>query len=50
MWIWLQYANLMRTAWDRIWAIVAQNSEKNYNSLRSDGEDVMERILSGRRD
>jgi len=43
----VQYATLMRTAWDRIWQIVAQNTEKNYGSLRSDGEDVMEQLLSG---
>ena len=42
-----QYYSMMRAAWDKIWAIVAQNSEKNYSSLRSDGEDVMERLLSG---
>ena len=42
----VQYATLMRTAWDRIWQIVAQNTEKNYGSLRSDGEDVMEQLLS----
>ena len=46
----VQYATLMRTAWDRIGQIVAQNSEKNYGSLRSDGEDVMERLLTARRD
>jgi len=43
----VQYAGLMRTAWDRIWQIVAQNSEKNYGSMRPDGEDVMEQLLSG---
>jgi hypothetical protein len=42
----VQYATLMRTAWDRIWQIVMQNTEKNYGSLRSDGEDIMEQLLS----
>jgi len=42
----VQYAGLMRTAWDRIWNIVAQNSEKLLGSNRSGGEDIMERLLS----
>ena len=46
----VQYAGFMRTAWDRIWGIVSQNSEKLFDSNRSNGEDIMERILSGRRD
>ena len=46
----VQYAGLMRTAWDRIWGIVSQNSEKLYDSSRSNGEDVMERLLTARRD
>jgi len=45
----VQYAGLMRTAWDRIWAIVSQNSEKAYNSNSPNGEDIMERLLSQRR-
>jgi hypothetical protein len=43
----VSYYTMMRAAWEKIWAIVAQNSEKNYSSLRSNGEDVMERLLSG---
>ena len=46
----VQYAGLMRTAWDRIWGIVSQNSEKLFDSTRSNGEDVMERLLTARRD
>jgi len=42
----VQYAGLMRTAWDRIWSIISQNSEKSYNNNSSDGEDVMEKLLS----
>ena len=45
----VQYYTMMRQAWDKIWGIVSQSSEKNYNSLRSGGEDVMERILTGGR-
>jgi hypothetical protein len=45
----VQYAGLMRVAWDRLWDIVAQNTEKNYGASRPDGEDVMERLLSGGR-
>jgi hypothetical protein len=41
----VQYAGLMRTAFDRIWAIVSQNSEKLYEG--NSGNDVMERLLSG---
>ena len=44
----VQYYTMMRSAWDKIWAIVAQNSEKSYGSQRANGEDIMERILSGR--
>jgi len=43
-----QYYTMMRSAWDKIWDIVAQNSEKSYGSQRANGEDVMERILNGR--
>jgi hypothetical protein len=43
----VQYATLMRTAWDRIWAIVMQNTEKLYGSARHNGEDVLEILLSG---
>jgi hypothetical protein len=41
----VSYAGLMRVAWDRIWDIIAQNSEKKYEGGSSD--DAMERILSG---
>jgi hypothetical protein len=43
------YNGLMRAAWDRIWQIVAQNSEKPYSGGASNGEDVMELLLTRRR-
>jgi hypothetical protein len=39
------YAGLMRVAWDRIWNIVAQNTERNYGASNSD--DAMEKLLTG---
>jgi hypothetical protein len=42
----MNYANLMRAAWDRIWGIVKDNSEKIYNSKSAGGEDIMESLLS----
>ncbi|GHV27293.1 hypothetical protein FACS18948_4420 [Clostridia bacterium] len=42
------YAGLMRTAWDRMWSIISQNSEKSYNSHSSFGIDIMEQLLSRR--
>ena len=46
----IQYSGLMRVAWDRIWSIVAQNSEKSYGGQRPNSEDILEQLLSGRRD
>jgi len=44
----IQYSGLMRVAWDRIWSIVAQNSEKSYGGQRPNSEDILEQLLSGR--
>ncbi|GHU73411.1 hypothetical protein AGMMS49992_11870 [Clostridia bacterium] len=43
------YANLMRAAWDRIWMIVSQNSDKPYTGSASGDVDVMELLLTRRR-
>jgi hypothetical protein len=40
------YAGLMRVAWDRIWNIVAQNTEKRFEG-GGNTDDAMERLLSG---
>jgi len=45
----IMYNGLMRNAWDRIWAIVSQNSEKPYINGANSGEDVMELLLTRRR-
>jgi hypothetical protein len=45
----IMYAGVMRGAWDRIWTIVSQNSEKPYIDGASNGEDVMELLLTRRR-
>jgi hypothetical protein len=42
----VSYATLMRTAWDRIWNIIAQNTEKRFEGGGS-ADDAMERLLSG---
>jgi hypothetical protein len=42
----VQYAGLMRVAWDRIWNIVAQNTEKRFEG-GGVADDAMERLLSG---
>ena len=41
----VQYAGLMRTAWDRIWNIISQNTEKRFEG-GSNADDAMERLLS----
>jgi len=38
------YYAMMRSAWDKIWAIVAQNSEKLYEG---GSDDIMEKLLQG---
>ncbi|GHU68124.1 hypothetical protein FACS1894184_09370 [Clostridia bacterium] len=45
----MNYSNLMRSAWDRIWMIVSQNSDKPYSGSANSGEDVMELLLTRRR-
>jgi hypothetical protein len=41
----MQYAGLMRVAFDRIWSIIAQNTERRYEGGSTD--DIMERLLNG---
>jgi len=38
------YSGLMRTAWDRIWQVVGQNTEQDYGR---NADDAMERLLRG---
>jgi hypothetical protein len=43
------YYDAMHKAWDKIWAVVSQNSEKRYDSNSPNGEDIMEKLLSRRK-